>query len=208
MMLNDSDEPLLPEHEFDPQDLRLPAARPEFRAALGAETARLVRRRASHRRWGRAAQFALTYAAGVLTVLALWWNSTTAAPKSSERVAVAPRVAVPSSPAKIAPPTVAAVPRKQSNPAPIDERRLSPEQLRARVAGAPRAEQIRLLRLAGDRYLYDYEDVVMALHCYRQVLELDPPNARRPFDSDDSWLLAELKNARVMQARPHSPPEA
>ncbi|MFO0899211.1 MAG: hypothetical protein U0836_17435 [Pirellulales bacterium] len=42
----------------------------------------------------------------------------------------------------------------------------------------------------------------MALHCYRQVLELDPPNARRPFDSDDSWLLAELG----MLARNASPP--
>ncbi len=208
MTLYDSDEPLPPDHELAPQDLRLPAARPEFRAALINETARLVRRRGRRRRWGRAAQFALTYAAGVLTVLALWWNSTTAAPKSSEQVALAPHVAAPSAPVKTAPPAVAAAPNKQPSPAAVDERRLSPEQLRARVAGAPRAEQIRLLRLAGDRYLYDYEDVVMALHCYRQVLELDPPNARRPFDSDDSWLLAELKNARVMQARPLAQPEA
>lgn len=206
MTLHDADEPLLPDHELDPQDLRLPVARPEFCAALFTETARLVRRRARRRRWGRAAQFALTYAAGVLTVLALWWNSTTAAaPKQSEQVAAAPS---PAAPAKTTPPELAAAPKKEPNSTALDERRLSPEQLRARVAGAPRAEQIRLLRLAGDRYLYDYEDVVMALHCYRQVLELDPPNARRPFDSDDSWLLAELKNARVMQARPQSPPEA
>lgn len=205
MTLHDADEPLLPDQEFNPQDLRLPVARPEFRTALGAETARLVRRRASRRRWGRAAQLVLTYAAGVLTVLALWWNSTTAAaPKQSEQVAAARS---PAAPAKTTPPALAAAPDKQLRPAAVDERHLSPEQLRARVAGAPRAEQIRLLRLAGDRYLYDYEDVVMALHCYRQVLELDPPNARRPFDSDDSWLLAELKNARVMQAR-QGPPEA
>ena len=61
--------------------------------------------------------------------------------------------------------------------------------------------------LSRQRYLYDYEDVAAALHCYRQVLELDPPNQRRPFEPDDSWLLAELKNARVLQVRP-APPEA
>jgi len=207
------DDALLPAGRgLSPGDFRLPAARAEFRTALAKETGRLVQRRSRQRRWARAGQFALAYAAGVLTVLALGRQLTAPQPKAVD-VVVAPNKDAPSAAApapaaeqpKPATPTLAASP--PAAPPKSDERRLSPEELRARVAGAPRDEQIRLLRLAGDRYLYDYEDVAAALHCYRQVLELDPPNQRRPFEPDDSWLLAELKNARVQQTRP-APPEA
>jgi hypothetical protein len=212
--LPERDEPLLPDRELAPGDWRLPVARPEFRSALANETARLVRRRARRRRWARAGQFALAYAAGVLTVIGVW-QAAAGRDRAENAVAVrppAPHVSRPEAPppANTQAPAVAAAPPKTQPPqaAAVDERRLSPAQLRARVAGAPRDEQIRLLRLAGDRYLYDYEDLAAALHCYRQVLELDPPNQRRPFEPDDSWLLAELKNARVLQSRPQSPPEA
>jgi hypothetical protein len=61
------------------------------------------------------------------------------------------------------------------------------------VPGAPRERQIRLLQLAGDRYLYSSADVASALDCYRQVLELTPPGELGPPAEHDSWLLAELK---------------
>lgn len=210
--LPERDEPLLPDRELAPGDWRLPVARLEFQSALANETARLVRRRARRRRWARAGQFALAYAAGVLTVIGVW-QAAAGRNRAENAVAVQPPPPQVSRPEPQVPANthapVAAAPQKTQPPqAVVDERRLSPAQLRARVAGAPRDEQIRLLRLAGDRYLYDYEDLAAALHCYRQVLELDPPNQRRPFEPDDSWLLAELKNARVLQARAPLKPEA
>ncbi|HJT35320.1 MAG TPA: hypothetical protein VJ783_25060, partial [Pirellulales bacterium] len=57
----------------------------------------------------------------------------------------------------------------------------------------PPEQQIRLLEMAGDRYLYGRADVASALDCYRQVLELTPPDARRQPLPHESWLLAELR---------------
>lgn len=60
---------------------------------------------------------------------------------------------------------------------------------------APREKQLRLLALAGDRYLFNQADVESALDCYRQVIELTPAGEREPPQPEDSWLLAELKTA-------------
>jgi hypothetical protein len=78
---------------------------------------------------------------------------------------------------------------------------LSPDELRRRVAGAPRPEQIHLLRLAGDRYLFGAADVESALDCYRQVIELTRPSDLTKRESDDSWLLAELKSSAAASSR-------
>ncbi len=77
---------------------------------------------------------------------------------------------------------------------------LEPEQLRAAVPGAPRAEQIRLLRLAGDRYFYDSADMRAALDCYRQVVELTPEKELSQPDPQDNWLLAEMKLSEAAKA--------
>lgn len=68
------------------------------------------------------------------------------------------------------------------------------------MPGAPRGEQRRLLRLAGDRYLYGLADVESALDCYRQVIELTPRAELAMHDSHESWLLAELKSSEVHYA--------
>jgi hypothetical protein len=199
----ENDEPLMPGGEaLPPGALRVPEARSAFREALERSTVAVVRRSAARRRMARAGQFALAYAAGVLTAIALWRAAENGAPRHGELVQRAQ--VLPSAPSE---PRQTVGPR-QPQTAAIDERRLSPAQLRARVEGAPRAEQIRLLRLAGDRYLYDYDDINSALHCYRQVLELEPPDRERPFGPEDSWLLAELKNARVLQQGGQRPPGA
>jgi hypothetical protein len=43
--------------------------------------------------------------------------------------------------------------------------------------------------------LYGRADVVSALDCYRQVIELTPREELAERQDDDSWLLAELKSS-------------
>jgi hypothetical protein len=93
---------------------------------------------------------------------------------------------------------VAAAPSRRSDAGDLSG--LSPEELRRRVAGAPRPEQIRLLRLAGDRYLFGQADLDGALDCYRQIIELTPRGELARQQTDDSWLLAELKSSVASSA--------
>ena len=161
-----------------------PAASEGLRADILAKTTRLVRRRARRRRWGIVAGWGLAYAAGMATV---WFGRPREnQPEASRAQTITTQVA-----ANVAP-----------DEAPIDNlATLSPEELRRRVAGAPRPEQIRLLHLAGDRYLFGAADVESALDCYRQVIELTPPSDLAKRESDDSWLLAELKSSAAASSR-------
>jgi hypothetical protein len=157
----------------------------ELRDALLRRTGALVRRRARMRRLKQVAAAGLAYAAGLATMWAAW----------------------PAGPPPLdAPPQLAQAPPKPEQPqAAADEvlspqatpelASLSPAELRQMVPGAPRARQIRLLQLAGDRYLYGAADVANAFDCYRQVLELTPPDELARSGPQDSWLLAELKRS-------------
>jgi hypothetical protein len=159
-----------------------PRAPDRLRAELLRATSRVVARRARRRRWRVAASWGVAYAAGIATAWLAW-------PDAS-----APHVANPQLPT---PPPIATKlapsPADDEEPSPLNLESLSPEQLRSRVAGAARPEQIYLLRLAGDRYLFGAADVVSALDCYRQVIELTPRKDLTKAQPDDSWLLAELK---------------
>jgi hypothetical protein len=150
-----------------------------LRAELLTKTTRLVRRRARRRRWKVLAGWGLAYAAGAATA---WFGL----PRDDRPAASEPRRAGPTQVAANTAP----------GEAPAENLAvLSPDELRRRVAGAPRSEQIRLLRLAGDRYLFGTADVESALDCYRQVIELTPRGDLAKRESDDSWLLAELKSS-------------
>ncbi|HVA49957.1 MAG TPA: hypothetical protein VNH11_26560 [Pirellulales bacterium] len=151
-----------------------------LRARLLAETTKLVRRRARRRRLPLAAGWGLAYAAGIGTAWLGW---------PREKPPVAPNEPPAAATTQVA---VSEAPRESTTE---DLSMLSPEELRGRVAGAPRREQIRLLRLAGDRYLFGAADVESALDCYRQVIELTPQGDLAKRESDDSWLLAELKSS-------------
>ena len=168
----------------------------QLKAAVLVQTSRVVRRRARLRRMRRLMTIATAYAAGIATAVVAWRH---VEPVRVVQVAQAP-----------APPAAwhenrssqrrANKGREVSDerPGQFDERQLaslSPAELRRLVPDAPREQQIRLLEMAGDRYLYGRADVASALDCYRQVLELTPPEARREAQPNDSWLLAELKMA-------------
>lgn len=159
-----------------------PTPQEQLRKAILAETSRLVRRRMWRRRARLAAGWGLAYAAGLATAWLAW-----------PREAAPP---LPASPMTTAATQVAAAESRQE-PADEDLSTLSAEELRRRVAGAPRAEQLRLLRMAGDRYLYGTADVKAALDCYRQVIELTPRAELGRHEADESWLLAELKSSAV-----------
>ena len=161
----------------------LPAPRPPaaLSASIRAATSGLVRRRAQRRRWRTAAGFALAYAAGLASALA-WPTAPRPAPRAPQQAA---------QPAKV---------DRAAPAAAVEVAALDPEQLRRRVIGAQRSEQIRLLRLAGDRYLYDSADVRSALDCYRQVVELTPEEKLPRPDPQDNWLLAELKLSAAAKA--------
>ena len=149
--------------------------------ALLQRTSRLVRRRSRVRRVRQLCALAAAYAAGLATMRAVWTEARPAPPAPQPSlVASAGTKKTPTAQAKAQEPT-------------RDLARLSAAELRRMVPGAPRERQIRLLQLAGDRYLYASADVASALDCYRQVLELTPPDEVGPPREHDSWLLAELK---------------
>jgi hypothetical protein len=150
----------------------------ELRGELLVKTAAVVRRRVWRRRWRLATGWGLAYAAGLVTAWLAWRQEPHAPVQPRERNI-----------RQIAANEVA------GNAAADDLEALSPEELRRRVASAPRPEQIRLLRMAGDRYLFGGADVESALNCYRQVIELTPRSELSGRDSGDSWLLAELKSS-------------
>ena len=164
-----------------------------FRTALLAQTTSLVRRRARWRRVRRMATICLAYSAGLLTMFAI-----ARLPSATREKPLAMRPG--SGESRLSP---SAKPRssdhaarEQPRPKPADElASLSPAELRRLVPRAPREKQVRLLALAGDRYLFNQADVESALDCYRQVIELTPAGERAPPRPEDIWLLAELKAA-------------
>jgi hypothetical protein len=162
-----------------------PTPSENLRADILAATTRLVRRRSRRRRWGVVAGWGLAYAAGIGTA---WFGR----PSENRPEASYPQTVGP---------TQIAANLTTGEKEVEDVAVLSPDELRSRVAGAPRLEQIRLLRLAGDRYLFGTADVESALDCYRQVIELSPPGDLVKRQSDDSWLLAELKSSAAGRNR-------
>jgi len=149
--------------------------------ALLQRTSRLVRRRSRVRRAKQLCALAAAYAAGLATMRAVWPEARPAPP--------APQLSLVAAAGTKKTPTAQT---KSQEPA-RDLASLSAAELRRMVPGAPRERQIRLLQLAGDRYLYSAADVASALDCYRQVLELTPPDQLGPPGEHDSWLLADLK---------------
>ena len=173
--MSDESEAELPLESIDWSSWPKPPDR--LRAEVLETTSKLVRRRARHRRWRLVGGWGLAYAAGIATAWLAW-------PRDKPPAAPTVQPAHGRQIAAVAPPQPAAV---------EDLSALSPEELRSKVADAPRPEQIRLLRLAGDRYLFGAADVESALDCYRQVIELTPRGDLAKHETDDSWLLAELK---------------
>lgn len=184
---------------FEQDELVFPAgAWPEtphaerLKAALLEQTSRVVRRRARLRQFRRMTTIGLAYAAGMVTAAIVWRAGPAQVAQLDQR------------PAQLAPRNDGPQQRRSDHKRGasdeltdrLDEERLatmSPAELRRLVPDAPPEQQIRLLEMAGDRYLYARADVVSALDCYRQVLELTPPDARRQSLPHESWLLAELR---------------
>ncbi len=165
---------------FDSPGLAWPdAAVPrELHDALLERTTALVRSRARRKRLGRLAAVAVAYAAGL---------ATTWAARPAQFLPAGPR------PGTVETPLVVKQPTSPAEETLTDLASLPPAELRRLVPDAPQEEQVRLLQLAGDRYLYSSADVASALDCYRQVLELTPREKLGRPGPQDSWLLAELK---------------
>lgn len=169
-------------------------------AALLDRTRALVRGRARRRRWRLAAGWGLTYAAGICTALVV--RPRDDGQPQAVQIADVPGIHAPRGQTR-EPASAPPRPKARSDSVPSQKstrlEALSPEELRERAAGAPRAEQIRLLRLAGDRYLYGAADMRAALDCYQQVIELTPHDELARIDPHDGWLLAELKQSAAEQ---------
>lgn len=182
----DREEELLPGVEYPAESFALQAGVAALRERLWRETSQVVRGRQRRKRALRIAGWGLAYAAGVLSA---WFGlrQITAAPGGQSVVATQP-----------APETKSIATAAKSAP-PSQRRRVTPEELRARVAGAKRDQQIELLRRAGDLYLRERNDLRSAVMCYQQVLELAETPEQLAVLPDDSWLLAELKNAQRTQ---------
>ena len=159
----------LPSGSFD-----VPLPPRAFREAVFARTARVVRARSRGRWLPFAAALLLAYAAGLLT-MPLVKVETTETP----------------SPVLVEPRPGEAAPSAASVASAVD-----PAEILHSVSTAPMADRIRLLKQAGDAYLLARGDLDGALHCYRQLLELAPPDVKTKPRSDDTWLLAALKQGQ------------
>lgn len=181
----ENDEPLVEGVAASANMFALPADVTALRERLLTETTQVVVKRVQRRRWTRAAGWGLAYAAGLATAwlgFRAWDQSTNNAPQVVMQTVTQPPV----------------VEKTKPSPPPV-ARRVTPELLRYRVASAPRDEQIKLLKQAGDLYLRERNDLRSAVQCYQQVLELADSPEQLAVLPEDTWLLAELKNAR------HSP---
>ena len=169
----DEDEPLAPGLPGIPA---IPTASPVFRRAVLEKTTETMR--GIRRRWRlmMAAGLCAAYAAGFAT-MALW-------PGSPEMESPAP-----------------------GGPAPIADGRSvfeaaeaeEPDMLLSGVIGAPREEQIRLLKETGNTYLSREGDIASALYYYRQALELIPTSRTVTFDPHDTWLWISLNESRMKE---------
>lgn len=184
---------------FERDELVFPAgAWPEtphaerLKAALLQQTSRVVRRRARLRQLRRLTTIGLAYAAGIATA-ALAWR---AGPAQVAQLDQRPAAVVAQNDGRQQRRSDHSRGASDKFTDQFDDERLatmSPAELRRLVPDAPPEQQIRLLEMAGDRYLYGRADVASALDCYRQVLELTPPDARHQPLPHESWLLAELR---------------
>ncbi len=177
-------EPLLPGIDASKSSWPESPVPATLRAELLDRTTMLVRSRARLRRLRTACGWLAAYAAGLATA---WIAVPHVGPAALDaaRHAVVAQIDHPRATQR----------EDVAGHEPDDEGNLPPEELRRRVADAPRPEQLRLLRLAGDKYLFGRADVDNALDCYRQILELTPHERRAAVESDDSWLMAELRLA-------------
>jgi hypothetical protein len=166
------------EHGVDDILDRLPAGSFDFprppaslREEVYRKTARAVRARVRHRRLRLALAFAAVFGAG-LSIGRLPGGGTPAAP------AVRP-------------------------PADFDRSLTAPTpgEIQSRVPEAVPEDRPSLLRQAGDSYLLSQGNIEGALECYRQYLEIEAPDGRRPSPSRDTWLLEALKQGRTTHPR-------
>lgn len=177
-------EPLLEGVDVAPELFTMPADVAVLRERLLADTTRIVIGNARRPRWNRIAGWGLAYAAGLATA---WFTLD----NWQQPQQAAPRIAVVQETKDTPTPTMNPTPT-----APAPTRRVTPELLRYRVATAPREVQMQLLKQAGDLYLRERNDLRSAVECYRQVLELSDRPEQLAVLPEDTWLLAELKNAR------------
>lgn len=185
---SESEEPLVPNFAAGPGVFDMPADVAALRDKVLRQTTTIVRGRRQRKRVLRMASWGLAYAAGIATA---WFGLQAFAP---QRPTAVPNIAA-------QPTTTPEAHLAQAAPkvTPVARRKLSPEELRYRVAGATREEQIELLRQAGDLYLNERNDLRAAVQCYQQVLELSDRPEQFAVLPEDSWLLAELKNSQRSQ---------
>lgn len=189
MRPHDESEPLIEgQSELPRSALAAPPVTPGLQEALFDRTATVVRARQRRRRVFAIARLSVAYTAGVATASLLFFLLSQQpprdeAPKAAEAAETAPAHIVEHPVVEKEMQTVAYV---------------HPDVLRRQVAGAPLKEQLLLLRTAGDRYLSDLDDVEGALYCYRQLLELESFTQSTVEPGEESWLLARLRRARLV----------
>ena len=177
---HDSDEPLVEglDH-LPPGALNGPPVDDEFCEAVYRRTAATVRGRQRQRRMVLACVIVGAYFAGIGTMGLEPWNQQgpqDEAPPSITSGADMTPTAVPDPPVEIAP--------------------IDPEMLAMQLAKASPEERGRLLKGAGDRYLYELNDIDRALVLYKQHLDALAPEDQARIAQNDSWLLLSMKSGR------------
>lgn len=152
---------------------RLPVVNQDFRARALASTTNTLRRRRWTQRSMIAAAAIVLVAAGIAVV--------GGAPGEAPQIAQAPDVSQPDDAIVI-----------NLN---------DPESVPRALASATPEQKAAILRAVGDTIVHDRDDPSAALPYYRQYLAALPLEEQIRVRDDDTWLLAQLKQARSMEVR-------
>jgi hypothetical protein len=153
--------------------------RDDFRQAVFAQCAGVMRRRRWNRRLVRGATLAACYLAGILTM----------------RVALPPALVEPVTSLGQSSKGMPQAEKPTKDPGPSDSHAAPPSAfIQEWQAFESQKNRQQLLRAAGDRYVEE-ADLVSAVRCYRNSLDSDGEKDLA-ISADDNWLLMALKGAR------------
>jgi hypothetical protein len=179
----DENDPLLEGLGLPADAWRLPRAPEGLREEVLARTSAAVRNRSRWRKILVGGVIAAAYAAGLATAVLVLGGAPIRQDTSPTVSEAAPSEALPKPP----PPQPVAAPDPEREP----------EEFAVLLARSSSEQQMKLLKIAGDRYLNEYGDARLAMNYYRRLLALAPPEMQPTLD--DTWLLRSLKQARLQE---------
>jgi len=172
--------------------LGLPAPEPEYRAALLRQTAGAIRRRRAQRAMLQTAALIAAFLGGVLSTTLLPKDDNEVTELAQSKLEESNPIPSPDLPVSRVSASSIAATAPESQIALLSD----PEALTLRYNQSNPEERSRLLRQAGDHYLYAESDIETAASLYRRYVSEMRENTAVLFVDPSNWLLSGIANAQ------------